>query len=106
MNESLDAIDAEPFDEESRALCPDGSCTGLIGPDGRCKVCGAQGELPTPYRSGQPVPLLDERPAPLLAAVESESEGDFDDDRQLCPDGACTGLLGEDGRCKVCGRTV
>ena len=98
MSESLDAIDAEPFDEESRALCPDGSCTGLIGPDGRCKACGAQGELPTPYRSGQP--------APLLAAVESESEGDFDDDRQLCPDGACTGLLGEDGRCKVCGKSL
>jgi len=23
--------------------------------------------------------------------------------RQLCPDGACNGILGSDGRCKVCG---
>jgi hypothetical protein len=28
------------FDPESRRLCPDDTCTGLIGPDGRCKVCG------------------------------------------------------------------
>ena len=27
------------------------------------------------------------------------------DDRELCPDGACTGLIGPDGRCKVCGRS-
>ena len=24
----------------SRALCPDGGCVGVIGDDGRCKVCG------------------------------------------------------------------
>src|SRR5678815_2151997 len=23
-----------------RALCPDGGCIGVIGPDGHCKVCG------------------------------------------------------------------
>ena len=28
---------------------------------------------------------------------------DFDDDRRLCSDGACTGLVGADGRCKLCG---
>jgi hypothetical protein len=26
--------------------------------------------------------------------------------RQLCPDGACIGVIGLDGRCKVCGRTA
>lgn len=26
------------------------------------------------------------------------------EDRRLCPDGSCVGLLGEDGRCKVCGK--
>jgi hypothetical protein len=39
------------------------------------------------------------RPDPLA------EESAVDADRQLCPDGACTGLLGPDGRCKVCGRT-
>ena len=25
--------------------------------------------------------------------------------RRLCPDGACVGLIGDDGKCSVCGRT-
>ena len=37
--------DEEPMprvddDWESRTLCSDGSCIGVIGPDGRCKECG------------------------------------------------------------------
>jgi hypothetical protein len=28
------------FDLDSRILCTDGSCIGVIGPDGRCKECG------------------------------------------------------------------
>ncbi len=33
--------DEEPdADWESRTLCSDGSCIGVIGPDGRCKECG------------------------------------------------------------------
>ena len=27
-------------DFSKRRLCPDGSCTGIIGPDGRCTECG------------------------------------------------------------------
>ncbi len=27
----------------------------------------------------------------------------FDEHRELCPDGACTGLIGTNGKCKVCG---
>ncbi len=26
----------------------------------------------------------------------------FDPQRQLCPDGACVGVIGADGRCSVC----
>ena len=32
------------------------------------------------------------------------SEGKFDPHRRLCPDGACIGVVGSDGRCHVCGR--
>lgn len=28
------------------------------------------------------------------------------DQRQLCPDGACVGVIGDDGTCKVCGRVA
>jgi hypothetical protein len=80
------------FDPEARELCPDGACTGLLGPEGRCKLCGtsASGEAPglEPGLAG-PDPVTIE-----------------DDDRRLCPDGACIGLLGPDGRCKACGRAA
>jgi hypothetical protein len=38
-----------PDNEDSfgnRVLCSDGSCIGVVGPDGRCKVCGK------PYKRG------------------------------------------------------
>jgi hypothetical protein len=34
---------------EDRELCPDGACIGLIGSDGKCKVCGLHAES-TPRR--------------------------------------------------------
>jgi hypothetical protein len=30
----------------------------------------------------------------------------FDSKRRLCPDGACVGVLGADGRCSVCRRVA
>ncbi len=34
------------------------------------------------------------------------SETAFDPHRRLCPDGACIGVIGPDGRCSECGRTT
>ena len=46
--------DAEgPIDLASRKLCSDGTCIGVIGPDGRCKECGK------PY-TGEPEPEPEE----------------------------------------------
>jgi hypothetical protein len=39
--------DEDSIDFSKRLLCSDGSCIGVIGPDGRCKECGK------PY-SGEP----------------------------------------------------
>jgi hypothetical protein len=53
--------------------------------------------------------LGDRNQLSLLArerCVERESEQDRepeDDDRRLCSDGSCTGVIGADGRCKSCG---
>ena len=33
-------------------------------------------------------------------------ETPFDSKRRLCPDGACVGVLGADGRCSVCRRAA
>jgi hypothetical protein len=37
--------------------------------------------------------------------TDTETKTSFDPNRQLCPDGACVGVLGPDGRCTVCVRT-
>jgi hypothetical protein len=87
-------VTEEEIDLENRELCPDGSCTGVLGADGRCKECG---------RSATGAP------APEAAGVTSALSGDeeaLDEDRQLCPDGSCTGLIGSDGRCKECGTSA
>lgn len=86
---------------EERALCPDGACIGVLGDDGRCRVCGAVGD-------GSVVPIGSRAPiddsAETTEARDDRDAGDGDeDDRRLCPDGACIGLIGSDGRCKVCG---
>jgi hypothetical protein len=30
-------------DQDERLLCPDGRCTGTLGIDGKCRLCGEQG---------------------------------------------------------------
>jgi len=88
--------------DDDRELCPDGACVGVIGPDGRCKECGAQG---TGAPRARPAVAEIERVAASAVTVGRADDGAAfeDDDRELCPDGACVGLIGEDGRCKVCG---
>ena len=34
--------DEDTIDFDSRKLCSDGTCIGVIGADGRCKECGKQ----------------------------------------------------------------
>jgi hypothetical protein len=82
------------LDLETRDLCPDGACIGVLGADGRCGECGRSA-------TGGPD---EERPRKADLA-EAQADPDFDSDRELCPDGACIGVLGSDGRCRECGRS-
>lgn len=84
----------EGFEPARRELCPDGNCIGLIGADGRCKVCGTV----------SPSAVADPRHQGMVAATDGAEEEAGDDDRELCPDGSCIGLIDDDGRCNVCGR--
>jgi len=87
----------EELDLENRVLCPDGACTGVIGEEGRCKECGrTAADRPTAASPAE---------SPPQAEWKGESTEEDFDNRQLCPDGSCTGLLGPDGRCKVCGKS-
>jgi hypothetical protein len=103
-----------------RQLCPDGACIGLLGDDGVCKVCGKAGSKAKPgsakAKSTAPEPVTDDEAleAAADALAGSAAPGEVatispvpDDDlaeRKLCPDGGCLGVIGADGRCKVCGK--
>jgi hypothetical protein len=105
--------EAAKFDPHRR-LCPDGSCIGVIGSDGRCRVCGrsaggAKDEAPP--AGFVPAGIEDEdgdgngdgnEKVEAKAAVGAA--GGFDPKRRLCPDGSCLGVIGADGVCNVCGQ--
>ena len=94
------------IDWENRILCSDESCIGVIGPDGRCKECGK------PFESGR------QEDTPISEDVdessnenddteyeEYESPSDIDwENRTLCSDESCIGVIGPDGTCKECGK--
>jgi hypothetical protein len=97
--------------DPKRRLCPDGSCVGLINPDGRCTVCGRTAAAAA---AGQEADF-DQAETPAAddafeADVPGTSAGGglelspgFDPKRQLCADGSCVGVIGPDGACTVCG---
>ena len=100
-------MNVEEFDE-NRQLCDDGNCLGVVA-DGKCNVCGLSPNGPVPS-TPESRRMVSEGghvdPVEADASSGDPSDAFDDDDRRLCPDGACTGLLGSDSKCKVCGRTA
>ena len=94
------------FEPEDRELCPDGACIGVIGPDGRCKECGLAGLTSTldPRAQGlrSEEEISDEVEAHVVAYSTPAAPDDFED-RLLCSDGGCIGILGPEGCCTECG---
>jgi hypothetical protein len=102
-NEDEMAPDEEGW--ENRVLCSDESCIGVIGPDGHCKECGK------PYEESQAEESNETQ-------ADAELDDDFDaaepmqadtadsdwENRTLCSDESCIGVIGPDGRCKECGK--
>jgi hypothetical protein len=99
------------FNPADRRLCPDGSCIGLVGPDGRCRTCGRAGDgsaaaSAPAWNAGQ----RDEDAGDdslSAGAADSGAEvgsGTFRPDRRLCDDGSCVGVIGAGDVCSVCGR--
>lgn len=121
---------------DQRQLCPDGACVGVIGPDGTCKVCGRaapnwgderkRGLIDPPDEEDEEDDDDDDEydGAEIDDQYDDEDDDDEDDDaaeddapgiaaappgwasRRLCSDGSCIGVIGLDGRCKVCGRSA
>jgi len=108
------------FDPSKRRLCPDGACIGVIGDDGRCRVCGRTGSggakdaAPAGFVPAAEVDDDDEHDDEDDADEEAANAntggegkaaaGAFDPNRRLCPDGGCIGVIGPDGVCTVCGQ--
>jgi hypothetical protein len=99
---------SDEFDE-NRELCSDGNCLGVVV-DGKCNVCGtAVADGPRDTGTGQVTDTTTSDTSsprdPGSGSALVASADDFEN-RQLCPDGACTGVIGPDGKCKECGRSA
>jgi hypothetical protein len=103
------------FDLKKRVLCSDDACIGLVGPDGRCKVCGTAytGDEPLPANQGDSevtpygATLKANQDAAAIPAEEERSSADDDvDERICCPDELCVGIIGKDGKCGICGKIM
>ncbi len=99
---------------DQRQLCPDDACIGVIGDDGTCKVCGRAapnwGDERKRGLIAEPADYDDESDdaddeIEENAPVSNVNDPDWED-RKLCPDDACIGVIGDDGTCKVCGRSA
>lgn len=98
--------DSDASDWSRRTLCRDESCIGVIGADGRCKECG---KTYTPSAVGAAAPVSTPPPAVLSAdpPAATAEPPDFDEEwenRRLCSDESCIGVIGADGRCRECGK--
>lgn len=105
-------------DWDQRVLCSDGNCIGIIGADGRCKLCG----LPYDGELASSVEAVDGNDDGLDNVSENAHEiGDADhftedaqhrsdapddawEQRTLCIDESCIGVVGPNGRCNECGK--
>ena len=105
--ENLSGSQETDLDWENRRLCSDDSCIGIIGADGRCRVCGIlDPKVPgDPDLSTSSSAVKDEPQEPHSEDQFPESQDPGWEDRKLCNDESCIGTIGTDGRCSVCGLT-
>jgi hypothetical protein len=93
-----------------RRLCPDGSCVGVLGADGRCSVCqrpaGAGGDpgVESLAESADELPAEAGGEDGRSTETEDGVTSGFNPTRRLCDDGSCVGIVGADGVCGVCGQ--
>jgi hypothetical protein len=104
-------------DWEKRTLCSDEACIGVIGVDGHCKECGKpyEGDL-KPLITSDGDLLLDEDEDEEIKEEQEAAEDEYEaekgngltdldwENRILCSDESCIGVIGPDGKCKECGK--
>ena len=130
-DEDADEFDEEDDDDEEdedgdlgdRVLCVDGACIGVVGADGRCKVCGTVNpDYEPPGTAADTSADLEDEGDESDEDEDEDGDEDGDEDeetsgaglddpldfenRVLCSDGACVGVIGSDGRCRECGKPL
>lgn len=114
--ENQEEIVHNSSDWDNRVLCSDGNCIGVVGSDGRCKECGKKYEGDLPAQSPVDVESDDQSvaqeaedsssaPTEIHEAADAPDDDEWDN-RVLCSDGACIGVIGPDGKCKECGKPL
>jgi len=111
--ENQSEITPNNSDWDNRVLCSDGNCIGVIGSDGRCKECGKkyEGDLPEMSHAETEADTVAEDIDPSSATTEIAEENiapvdDAWENRILCSDDNCIGVIGPDGKCKECGKPM
>jgi hypothetical protein len=102
---------------ENRVLCSDGNCIGTIGPDGRCRICGLANDIISGDASGFSLKMdkddgyegekgsvIDPLRDSTLSGEDGEIAADPWENRVLCSDENCIGVMGPDGNCNECGK--
>ena len=112
-NQEEIAVNSSDWDD--RVLCSDGNCIGVIGPDGHCKECGKKYEgddLPDMSSASEDEDQTEAQgddPSAETAEMDEADAAPVDDEwenRVLCADGNCIGVIGPDGNCKECGKPM
>ena len=99
---------------EQRTLCSDESCIGVIGQDGRCKECGlpyagpfdatSEESVASDFEEADPEDEISEE-LEEIGEHDTETQTDIEwEQRTLCSDESCIGVIGPDGLCKECGK--
>ncbi|MBW2605447.1 MAG: hypothetical protein JRE28_14235 [Deltaproteobacteria bacterium] len=99
---------------EQRILCSDESCIGVIGPDGRCRECGLtyagtvgatkEESVASDFEEDDPDEEIEEEPEET-GEHDTETQTDSEwEQRILCSDESCIGVIGPDGLCRECGK--
>jgi hypothetical protein len=102
--DELSSNDSGNTEWESRRLCSDESCIGVIGADGRCRECGLPAAAaPADDRERVHAPAADDDGEDDEATATEAGDDDWES-RRLCSDESCIGVIGADGRCRECGR--
>jgi len=101
-----------PPDLNTRILCSDGACVGVIGDHDRCNECGAlyvvedpsyQATLPSSSSAIAPEFIAPDRNHDAMTMTQDDADTNLEN-RILCIDGACIGVIGSDGCCRECGK--